>query len=131
MRNYRTVCVMCAIAALLVAGSVAAGDWTKLGKKGVVFGNDEKSATISVDGTEVEQIAFKISGDWVMLTEATFNFGDGSSQKIEDLEKVKPGMTSTGIAIDGGPKAVSSIDFSYKAASGSKQGRATITAVGQ
>lgn len=131
MKNYKSVGAICVIAMLLVAGSVAAGDWSKLGKKTVVFGNEVKTAAISVDGEAVEQIAFKISGDWVLLTEATLNFGDGSSQKLEDIEKVKPGMTGSGIPIDGGPKVVSSIDFSYKAASGSKQGRATITAVGQ
>jgi hypothetical protein len=56
---------------------------------------------------------------------------DGSNQTIEDLENVKPGLTSGAVAVDGGPKTITSIDFMYKAASSTGQGRATVTALGQ
>ncbi len=131
MRNFKGAFTMCVIATLLVAGSAAAGDWEKLGKKTVVFGNAEKADSISAKGDAIEQISFKFSGDWVDLTAVTLNFDDGSSQIIEEPESVKPGLTSEAISIEGGPKAVSSIDFSYKAASSSRQGRATVTALGQ
>jgi hypothetical protein len=86
--------------------------------------------TIDAKG-EAASVAFKISGDWVRFTEVTLNFSDGSKQTLEDPEKVRPGMTSEPIAIDGGPKTLSSIDFMYKAASSANQGRATVIFLGQ
>ena len=122
---------ICVITALLVAGAAVAVDWQKLGKKTVAFGNVEKSTSIDTKGEAVSQVAFKFAGDWVRLTQATLNFSDGSSQIIEDLENVRPGLTSGPIAIDGGPKAVSSMDISFQSASSAGQGRATITLLGQ
>lgn len=123
--------VMFIVVAIMVAGTAAAGDWQKLGKKTVVFGNTEESASVSAKGDAVSQIAFKIGGDWVRLNQVTLNFSDGSTQMIDDMESVRPGLTSDAIAIDGGPKTITSIDFSYQAASSSRQGRATVTALGQ
>lgn len=123
--------VMFIVVAIMVAGTAVAGDWQKLGKKTVVFGNTEDSASVSAKGDAVSQIAFKISGDWVRLNQVTLNFGDGSTQMIDDMESVRPGLTSEAIAIDGGPKTITSFDFSYQAASSSRQGRATVTALGQ
>jgi len=122
---------MLVIAAMLVAGLAVAGDWQKLGRKTVAFGDAEDTTTISVKGVAVSQIAFKTGGDWVRLTEVTLTFDDGSSQKIEDLPKMKPGVISEAFAVDGGPKTLTSIDFSFRAASPGKQGRATVSALGQ
>ena len=123
--------VMFVVAAMLVAGAAGASDWQKLGKKTVVFGNSEETASIAAKGEAVSQIAFKISGEWVRLNQVTLNFADGKSQTIDEIEKVKPGMTSAGIAVDGGPKTISSIDFSYQAASSASQGRGTVIVLGQ
>jgi hypothetical protein len=123
--------VMCVIAAMLVASAAVADDWQKLGKKTVIFGNTEDTASIAAKGDAVSQVAFKISGDWVRLNQVTLNFSDGSTQMIDDMESVKPGLTSDGIAIDGGAKTITSIDFSFQAASSSRQGRATVIALGQ
>jgi hypothetical protein len=131
MNMRKSAFVMCVIAAMLVAGAAVAADWQKLGKKTVVFGNTEDSASITAKGDAVSQIAFKISGDWVRLNQVTLNFTDGSTQTIDEIEKVKPGLSSSGIAIDGGPKTITSIDFTFQAASSSRQGRATIIALGQ
>ena len=127
----KSMFVMFVVVAMLVTGAAAAGDWQKLGKKTVVFGNTEEAASISAKGDAVSQIAFKISGEWVRLNQITLNFADGSTQTINDLEKVKPGLTSAAIAIEGGPKTITSIDFSYQAASSSRQGRATVIMLGQ
>lgn len=127
----KSVFVMFVVAAMLMAGAAGASDWQKLGKKTVVFGNAEETASITAKGDAVNQIAFKISGDWVRLNQVTLNFADGTTQVIEDIEKVKPGLTSAGIAIDGGPKTISSIDFLYQAASSAKQGRGTVIVLGQ
>ena len=123
--------VMFVIVAMLMAGAAGASDWQKLGKKTVVFGNTEETASITAKGEAVSQIAFKISGEWVRLNQATLNFADGTSQTIDEIEKVKPGMMSAGIAVDGGPKTISSIDFSYQAASSATQGRGTVIVLGQ
>lgn len=123
--------VMFIVVAIMVAGTAAAGDWQKLGKKAVVFGNTEESASVSAKGDAVSQIAFKISGDWLRLNQVTLNFSDGSTQMIDDMESVRPGLTSDAIEIDGGPKTITSFEFSYQAASSSRQGRATVTALGQ
>jgi len=131
VRNLKGVYVMLVVAALLVAGSAVAGDWQKIGNKTVVFGNTEDTSSISAKGMAVSQVAFKISGDWVRLTNITLNFDDESSQIIENLERVRPGLTSDGITIDEGPKTLTSIDFSFKATSSAKQGRATVTVLGQ
>ena len=119
------------VTAMLVAGAAGASDWQKLGKKTVVFGNSEETASIAAKGEAVSQIAFKISGEWVRLNQVTLNFADGTSQTIDEIEKVKPGLTSAGIAVDGGPKTISSIDFSYQAASSAGNGRGTVTVLGQ
>ena len=131
MRNFKGVFVMMTIATLLVAGSAVAGDWQKIGKKNVVINNSEKTSSISTKGTPVSQVAFKVSGGWVRLTNITFNFDDGSSQTIENFENPRPSMTSDSIAIDGGPKTLTSIDFSCRAVSSSTQGRASVIALGQ
>ena len=131
MRNFKGVFVMMTIATLLVAGSAVAGDWQKIGKKNVVINNSEKSSSLSTKEVAVSQVAFKVSGGWVRLTDITLNFDDGSSQKIENFENPRPSMTSDGIAIDGGPKTLTSIDFSCRAVSSSTQGRATVIALGQ
>lgn len=131
MRNFKGVFVMMTIATLLVAGSAVAGDWQKLGKKGLVFNNSQKTASISTNGVAVSQVAFKVSGGWVRLTDVTLNFEDGSSQTIADFKNPRPSMTSDSIAIDGGPKTLTSIDFSCRAVSSATQGRATVLALGQ
>jgi len=123
--------VVFVIAAMLVAGTATAGDWQKLGKKTVSFNGKEKAVSITAKGEPVSQVAFKLGGDWMNLTQVTLNFDDGSSQTIEDLEDVRPGMKSEGYAIEGGPKKVASIDISYRSASAGGQGRGTITALGQ
>jgi hypothetical protein len=123
--------VMFVIATMLVAGSAAAGDWQKLGRKTVAFNGKEKAMSISAKGEPVSQVAFKVGGGWIALSNVTLNFEDGSSQKIEDLADVRPGMTSTSIAVNGGSKTVTSIDLTYRGASASQEGRATITAIGQ
>jgi len=127
----RNAFVMFVIGAMLMAGAAGASDWQKLGKKTVVFGNTEKTASITAKGEAVSQIAFKISGEWVRLNQVTLNFADGTSQTIDEIEKVKPGLTSAGIAVDGGPKTITSIDFSYQAGSSAGNGRATVTVLGQ
>jgi hypothetical protein len=122
---------MFVIGAVLVAGAAAAGDWQKLGKKGVVFGNTEETASIATEGEAVSQVSFKISGEWIRLNQITLNFDDGSAQTIQEIDNVRPGLTSEGITIEGGPKTITSIDFSYQAASSAGQGRATVIALGQ
>ena len=124
-------CVMFVIAAMLVAGAATAGDWQKLGRKTVSFNGKEKAVSISAKGDAVSQVAFKLGGDWMRLNQVTLNFDDGLNQAIEDLGEVRPGMTSESIAIEGGPKTISSIDISYESASPGSQGRGTITALGQ
>lgn len=127
----KSLFVMFVVAAMLFAGAAGASDWQKLGKKTIVFGNAEETASITAKGDAVNQIAFKISGDWVRLNQVTLTFADGTTQTMDDIEKVRPGLTSAGIAIDGGPKTISSIDFSYQAASSAGQGRGTVTVLGQ
>jgi hypothetical protein len=123
--------VMFAIAVMLMAGAASAADWQKVGKKTVVFGNTEETASITAKENSVSQVAFKVSGDWVGLNQVTLNFSDGSTQTLEDVPKVRPGSTSEAFSIKGGPKTISSIDFSYKAVSSSSLGRATVIVLGQ
>jgi hypothetical protein len=123
--------VMFVIAGMLVAGAALAGDWQKLGRKTVSFNGIEKTVTVTAKGEPVSQVAFKLGGDWMKLTQVTLNFDDGSSQAIEELGDIRPGMTSAGFAIEGGPKSVSSIDISYRAGTVGGQGRGSITALGQ
>jgi len=123
--------VMMVIGAMLMAGVVSAADWQKVGKKTVVFGSTEETASMNAKENSVSQVAFKISGDWVSLQQVTLNFADGSKQTIEDVPKVRPGITSEAFSIKGGPKTISSIDFSYRAVSASSLGRATVIVLGQ
>ena len=123
--------VMFVIAGMLIAGAATAGDWQKLGRKTVSFNGKEKAVSISAKGDPISEVAFKLGGDWMKLTQVTLTFDDGSSQAIDNLDDIRPGMTSEAIAIEGGPKNVSSIDISYRAATEGGQGRGSITALGQ
>ena len=123
--------VMFVIGVMLMAGAASAGDWQKVGKKGVIFGNTLETASMTAKENSVSQVAFKISGDWVGLHQVTLNFSDGSKQTIEEIPKVRPGLTSEAFSIEGGPKTISSIDFSYRAESSSSLGRATVIFLGQ
>ena len=123
--------VMFVIGVMLMAGAASAADWQKVGKTTVVFGSTEETASITAKENSVSQVAFKINGDWVGLHQVTLNFSDGSNQTIEDVPKVTPGLTSETFSIEGGPKTISSIDFSYKAVSSSSLGRATVIVLGQ
>ena len=122
---------MFVIGAMLMAGAAGASDWQKLGKKTVVFGNTEETASITAKGEPVSQVAFKLGGDWMRLTHVTLNFDDGTSQAIENLEDVRPGTKSESYAIEGGSKNVTSIDISYRSAMAGGQGRGTVTVLGQ
>ena len=87
--------------------------------------------SIDTKNAEVSEVKFKVSGDWTRFVDVTLNFADGSSQDVEADVSVQPGSSSDAIKIDGGPKALASIDVSCKAASSSRTGRATIKVVGQ
>ena len=123
--------VMFVIAAMLVAGAAIAGDWSKLGRKAVSFNGNQRSVSIDAKGDAVSQIAFKVGGGWVKLTDITLNFADGTNQAIDDIEDLRPGTTSDGITVDDGPKVITSIELSYQSANTAQQGRATITVLGQ
>ena len=127
----RSASVMFVIGLMLIAGAASAGDWQKVGKETVIFGNTEETATVTAKDNSVSQFAFKISGDWVGLQQVTLNFADGSKQTIEDIPNVRPGLTSDAFSITDGPKKISSIDFSYKAVSSANLGRATVIFLGQ
>ena len=121
--------------ALLVAGGSAfatAGDWQKLGHKSVAY-SKEGPQTFSIDtnNAQVSEIKFKVAGDWTRFVDVKLNFADGSSQNLEETVDVEPGSSSDAIKIDGGPKALASVDVSCKAAASSRTGRATIKVVGQ
>ena len=127
----KSVFVMFVIGVMLVAGAASAGDWEKIGKIGVIFGNTDETASMTAKDNSVSEFAFKISGDWVGLSEITLNFADGSKQTLEDIPRVRPGLTSDAFSIEGGPKTIASIDFSYRAVSSSSLGRATVIFLGQ
>jgi hypothetical protein len=126
----RSVFVTCVIAALLIAGTAVANDWQKLGKKNLAFGDAEETTTVKASG-EASNVTFRLSGDWMRLTEVTFNFSDGSKQTLDEPENVRPGLTSQPITINGGPKTIDSIDLTYRAAGTGGRGRATVAFHGQ
>ena len=134
MRNVNRLAVVFAVVAL-IAGSSAfatAGDWQKLGSKAVSYSKSgPQDVSIKTKNAEVSEVKFKVSGDWTRFVDVTLNFADGSSQEVEAGVNVEPGASSDAIKIDGGPKALASIDVSCKAASASRTGRATIKVVGQ
>jgi hypothetical protein len=120
---------------MLVAGGSAfatAGDWQKLGSKSVAY-NKEGPQTFSINtkNAEVSEVRFKVAGDWTRFLDVKLNFADGTSQELNSGVDVEPGTTSEAFTIEGGPKALASIDVSCKAASSSRTGRATIKIVGQ
>ena len=126
--------VVVAIVALIAGGSAfaTAGDWQKLGSKAVAY-NKSGPQEISIDtkDAEVSEIKFKVAGDWTRFVEITLNFADGTTQDLEGGIDVEPGSSSDVIKIDGGPKALASVDVSCKAANPSRTGRANIKVVGQ
>ena len=89
------------------------------------------TAKFEIKNAEVSEIKFKVAGDWTRFLEVKLNFADGTSQALNSDIDVEPGNSSEAFTIDGGPKALASIDVSCKAASASRTGRATIKVVGQ
>lgn len=120
-----------AMVALIVGGSLAgAADWQKLGSKAVAFRDKPVDITLKAKDATAAEIKLKVSGTWVRFTSVTLNFSDGSSQTITDQIDVEPGLTSEAIAVDGGPRAITSIDLSCETASAARGGRATIAVLG-
>lgn len=134
MENVRRLVVVFAVVALVAGGSAfaSAGDWQKLGSKAVAYSKDgPQNFSIDTNNAEVSEIKFKVAGDRTRFVEVKLNFADCSSQALESGVDVEPVSSSEAIKIDGGPKALASIDISCKAASASRTGRATIKVVGQ
>jgi len=134
MRNASRIVVVCAVVALLAGGPAfaTAGDWQKLGAKSVAYSKEgPQTFSINTNNAEVSEIKFKVAGDWTRFLDVKLNFADGTSQDLNSGVDVEPGSTSEAFTIQGGPKALASIDISCKAASASRTGRATIKVVGQ
>ena len=134
MKNVSRLAIVFTVVVLVAGGSAfaTAGDWQKLGSKSVSYSKSgPQNFSIDTKNAEVSQVKFKVSGDWTRFVDVTLNFADGSSQALESSLDVEPGSSSDAIEIDGGPKALASVDISCKAASSSRSGRSTIKVVGQ
>ena len=134
MKNVSRMAIVLTVVVLVAGGSAfaTAGDWQKLGSKAVSYSKDgPQNFSIDTKNTEVSEIKFKVAGDWTRFLSVQLNFADGSSQALEGGVDVEPGSSSDAIKIDGGPKALASVDVSCKAASSSRTGRSTIKVVGQ
>jgi hypothetical protein len=78
----------------------------------------------------VGEVKLKVNGTWVRFTNLTLSFSDGTSQVIADRIDVEPGLTSEAIAIDGGPKTLTSVEITCESAASARGGRATIALLG-
>jgi hypothetical protein len=133
MKNMNRVVMVCALVFVVAAGSAFAGDgWQKLGSKTTVFKNNPEPVKIKKSDVPVGEIMFKVSGTTVEFTGVKMEFADGSSQETEFDQDVRPGMSSDPIAIDGGPKAISSLEFMYKVTPNKgTTGRSVVTVTGK
>jgi hypothetical protein len=133
MKNINRLVVVCAVVMVVAAGSAFAGDgWQKLGNKSTVFKNGGEDIKIKKSDIPVGEIMFKVTGSTVEFTGVSLGFADGSSQEIEFEQDVEPGHSSDPIAIDDGPKAITSLHAAFKTADGKgSTSRAVITVVGK
>jgi hypothetical protein len=118
------------VAVLAGAGVAGAADWQKLGGKTIAFKDEASTITIETKSAPVGEVKLKVSGTWVRFTNLTLSFSDGSSQVIADRIDVEPGLTSDPIAIEGGPKTLTSVEITCESANAARGGRATIALLG-
>ena len=133
MKNASRMVVVCSLVMMVAAGAAFAGDgWQKIGSKTTVFKNNPEPVKIKKSDLPVNEIMFKVTGTTVEFTGVKLGFADGSSQETELEQNVRPGMSSDPIAIDGGPKAISSLEFMYAVTPNKgTTGRSVVTVVGK
>jgi hypothetical protein len=130
MKATKMIVLVAMVAVLAGAGLAGAGDWQKLGGKTIAFKDEASTFTVETKDAPVGGIKLKVGGSWVRFTNLKLNFGDGTSQTVTDRIDVEPGLTSEAIAIEGGPKTLSSIEITCSSAASARGGRATIAVLG-
>ena len=133
MKNTSRLVVVCAVVMMVAAGSAFAADgWQKLGSKTTVFKNNPEPIKIKNSDTPVSEIMFKVTGSTVKFTGAKVGFADGSSQDVAFDQNVRPGTNSVPLAIEGGPKAITELEFMYEVTPNKgTNGRSVVTVVGK
>ena len=130
MRKIGRVAFVVAVVGMLAMATAYASEWSKLGQNVFLFKANQDVIKVK-SSAPVTTIRFEDSGSPIRLMKATITFTDGSTQDVDfGNEYVRPGLSSQEIAIDGGPKAIKSVELAYASGNTSKGGRATIKLYG-
>ncbi len=130
MRKIGRAALVVAAVGMLAMATAYASEWSKLGQNVFLF--TAKQDVIKVKSSDaVSKIRFEDNGTPIRLMKATITFADGSTQNVDfNNEYVRPGLSTQEIAIDGGPKALQSVEMTYASGTTSSSGRATIKLYG-
>jgi len=129
MKRFHRVALVMGIVSLLAFASAQAGDWQKMGSTLLLFKTDADSIEVKKSDMDCSQIKFKVASKVIKVNDVKVMFDDGSMQEIELNERIKPGLESSVIDIDGGPKKITSVEFTYEPGDGQKNGRARVNLV--
>ena len=130
MKSIGRLAFVAVVVGMLAMTTAYASEWTKLGDNVFLFTANTDVIKVKSDEA-VNKVRFEDNGNAIRLKEATITFQDGSTQKVDfNNEYVRPGMSSQEIAIDGGPKALKSVELSYASGTTSTRGRATLKLFG-
>ena len=130
MKKINRVAFVVAVVGMLAMATAYASEWTKMGSNVFLFTAKQDVIKVKSDDA-VSKIRFEDNGDPIRLLKATITFQDGSTQAVDfNNEYVRPGLSSQEIAIDGGPKAIKSVEMTYASGNTRNNGRATIKLYG-
>lgn len=109
----RTVMVLVCVltVGLMLAGVAEANDWTKLGRKTLLFKNDGGVVKVKTQ-QEVSELMIQVGNAQVNLEGVKVVFADGSEKMINIEATLRPGVDSDPIGL-GSTKALTSVELMF------------------
>lgn len=106
-------------------------NWTVIGER--VVSDRADHDRVLLDGRETfRALRFEVSGHPLDFHRVVIHFRNGEDQKVELRQTIRAGGFSRDIDLDGGGRAIRSIDFWYDAKEYAKgSGRASVRTFGQ
>lgn len=109
----RTVMVLVCVltVGLMLAGVAEANDWTKLGRKTLLFKDNGGEIKVK-NQQEVSELMIQVGNAQVNLEGVKVVFADGAEKKINVEETLRPGVDSEPIGL-GTTKALTSVELMF------------------
>ncbi|MCP3999120.1 MAG: hypothetical protein GY722_29255 [bacterium] len=114
----------------VLAAPAFAGDWKKLGTRGVTDRIDHDQIVVGADEGRFTKLQLRASRSPVRLRRVVIVFGDEHKQTIERNFVIRKGGKSPVLDLDGGKRIIRRVVFTYDEASFKKK-RAKVTLWGR